>query len=241
MRRPAQFFRLCSLSGLLLVATGCTLAAAGEKIAPSLLDQLGGKPATCPAGLEAYGRAEGAACGFVDLRLKDVKAAVRRFLRMRARRFSTYLERPWQASNGYQTMRAAGPEILSVLFNPDSGLLIAVPDWSCFGQDRLDKPRPVMAGEDEEVTQPPTRIAKVSPAYPEEARASKISGIVVSQAIIGKNGDIVDFCLVDVEPSALGFEREAERAIRQWRYKPALKDGAPVELLTTIVTTFRVH
>ncbi len=39
----------------------------------------------------------------------------------------------------------------------------------------------------------------------------------------------------------LGFEEAAIDAVRQWRYKPALKDGQPLDVYFTIVVDFSLH
>jgi protein TonB len=41
--------------------------------------------------------------------------------------------------------------------------------------------------------------------------------------------------------AALGFDEAAIEAIRQWRYKPALQDGKPVDVYMTVVIDFTLR
>ncbi len=81
-------------------------------------------------------------------------------------------------------------------------------------------------------------LHKVEPAYPPLARAARVSGDVVLKAIITKDGLIEDLQLVSghpmLVPTAIG-------AVRQWRYKPYLLNGQPVEVETTITVIFSLN
>ncbi len=78
-------------------------------------------------------------------------------------------------------------------------------------------------------------IYKVEPIYPKNAKASRISGIVRLRATISKTGDIVDL-RAECGPELL--KQASLEAVRQWRYRPYLLNGEPVEVETTIVVTF---
>lgn len=77
----------------------------------------------------------------------------------------------------------------------------------------------------------------VVPAYPEAAHIAHISGTVVLQAIIGKDGKIRDLKAI-AGPEAL--QGAAIQAVQQWRYRPYLLNGQPVEVQTTINVIFRL-
>lgn len=74
-------------------------------------------------------------------------------------------------------------------------------------------------------------IGKVIPKYPVEAKKARIEGKVVLTAIIGKQGDITNL-KVDSGPKEL--RDSALDAVRQWKYKPFLLNGEPVEVTTKI-------
>ncbi len=80
-------------------------------------------------------------------------------------------------------------------------------------------------------------IHKVAPNYPPEAKREGIRGTVVLKAKISKEGRIVDLQLVS-GPSELVYA--ARSAVEQWRYKPYLLNGEPVEVLTQIQVNFQL-
>lgn len=76
---------------------------------------------------------------------------------------------------------------------------------------------------------------RVEPEYPVIAKAAHISGTVVLTAIIGKDGDIQQLQAVKGPPLLISA---AIKAVKQWRYRPYLLNGEPVEVETTIIVTF---
>jgi len=78
-------------------------------------------------------------------------------------------------------------------------------------------------------------VKKVNPEYPEEARRGRIQGTVVLHALISKAGDIETLEVVSGDPA---LAPEAIRAVKQWKYKPYLLNGNPVEVDTQILVNF---
>lgn len=78
-------------------------------------------------------------------------------------------------------------------------------------------------------------LNKVTPQYPPIARAARIQGNVVLKAIIGKEGTIQDLQLVSGHPMLVPAAIEA---VRQWRYRPYLLNGQPVEVETSVTVIF---
>jgi len=78
-------------------------------------------------------------------------------------------------------------------------------------------------------------VHQVQPAYPGIAKAARIQGNVVLQAIISKDGSIQDLQLVSGHPMLVPAAIEA---VKQWRYRPYLLNGQPVEVETTITVIF---
>ena len=74
-------------------------------------------------------------------------------------------------------------------------------------------------------------IHKVQPQYPMEAKKAAIQGKVVLGAIIGKEGSVTNL-KVDSGPKEL--QQSALDAVRQWKYRPYLLNGQPVEVRTKI-------
>jgi TonB family protein len=81
-------------------------------------------------------------------------------------------------------------------------------------------------------------IRQIAPVYPPIARANHVQGTVVLRALIGKDGRIQNLVPVsgpkELVPAAVG-------AVEQWKYKPYLLMGEPVEVETQITVNFVLH
>ncbi|MGA8489780.1 MAG: energy transducer TonB [Terriglobales bacterium] len=80
-------------------------------------------------------------------------------------------------------------------------------------------------------------LQKVTPSYPEQALKAGLQGAVVLQAWIGKDGSIRDLKLMD---GSLLLGQAAVKAVKQWRYKPYLRNGVAVEAQTYVTVNFRL-
>lgn len=74
-------------------------------------------------------------------------------------------------------------------------------------------------------------LTKIPPVYPPEAKAARIQGKVVLNAVIGKDGHVENLKVVS-GPKEL--QQSSLDAVRQWVYKPYLLNGNPVEVTTTV-------
>lgn len=81
-------------------------------------------------------------------------------------------------------------------------------------------------------------ISKIEPVYPEIAKAARVEGVVVLKAIINKEGVIQN--LEAVSGPAMLIPAAID-AVRQWRYRPYLLNGQPVEVETTVTVTFQIE
>jgi len=81
-------------------------------------------------------------------------------------------------------------------------------------------------------------IQRIVPRYPPIAVASRTQGTVVLQAVISKTGTIENLRVVS--GSAM-LQQAAADAVSQWRYRPYLLDGQPVEVETTINVVFSLN
>jgi TonB family protein len=80
--------------------------------------------------------------------------------------------------------------------------------------------------------------SQVQPHYPEKARKAKISGKVVLQVVIHKDGTVGNIEVLQSPGAKLGFEEAAIAAVRQWKYKPGLQNGKPVDVYFTVPVVF---
>jgi protein TonB len=77
------------------------------------------------------------------------------------------------------------------------------------------------------------------PQYSEEARKAKYMGSVVLQVIITADGRATNISVV--KGPGLGLEEEAIKAVKGWRFKPAVgPSGKPVPVIVPIEVTFRL-
>lgn len=80
-------------------------------------------------------------------------------------------------------------------------------------------------------------VKKVQPTYPANALRMRTQGTVQIAATISKTGDVTNVKQVSGDQT-LG--RAAENAVRQWKYKPYMLDGRPVEIQTQISVEFKL-
>src|SRR6266567_2791125 len=78
-------------------------------------------------------------------------------------------------------------------------------------------------------------IRKVPPTYPPLARQARIQGVVILQAQISKDGSIQNLQLISGHPM---LAPAAIEAVKQWKYKPYLLNGEPVEVDTQVQVNF---
>jgi len=78
-------------------------------------------------------------------------------------------------------------------------------------------------------------IHDVAPQYPPEAGRARVEGTVVLMAVIGKDGSVQD---VRVESGLPLLAQAAIDAVKQWRYRPYLLNGEPVEVDSRITINF---
>jgi protein TonB len=80
-------------------------------------------------------------------------------------------------------------------------------------------------------------IKKVSPIYPSNALRMRIEGSVELLATISKDGNITHIKVLSGDSQ---LTRSATDAVKQWKYKPYLLNGEPVEIQTQITVNFKL-
>jgi len=81
-------------------------------------------------------------------------------------------------------------------------------------------------------------IHRVEPIYPPLAKQTHREGRVELRAIIGTDGRIRSLQIVAGDPL---FEQSAVEAVQQWRYKPTILNGQPVEIDTSIMVIYSMQ
>lgn len=79
------------------------------------------------------------------------------------------------------------------------------------------------------------RISGPQPKYPEAAKKARIQGTVKIDAVIGKDGSVAK---TKVTSGPKELRDSAVDAVQQWKYKPFLLNGEPVEVTTTISVVY---
>jgi len=125
------------------------------------------------------------------------------------------------------------------------GMVGGVPDGLFSGMVNSARSVPVLAKNPVDAPVKRMRIAArvaeanlihdVPPQYPPDAGRARIEGTVVLMAVIDKNGTVKD---VRVESGLPILAQAAIDAVRQWRYKPYVIDGEPVEVDSRITINF---
>lgn len=74
------------------------------------------------------------------------------------------------------------------------------------------------------------------PVYPAAVKKAGIQGAVILEILIGKDGRVKQLHYVSGPPR---LARPSMEAVRQWRYRPTLLNGEPVEVDTAVRIVYR--
>jgi protein TonB len=80
-------------------------------------------------------------------------------------------------------------------------------------------------------------LHRVEPDYPAEARQQQVQGPVVLDVRIGRDGAIQEVNLLSGQRL---LADAAIAAVKQWRFKPRVVNGQPVETQTKVTLNFRL-
>jgi protein TonB len=78
---------------------------------------------------------------------------------------------------------------------------------------------------------------QVKPRYPSAARRERIEGTVQLEAHVAEDGTVEKVRVLEGDPVLAEAAREA---VMKWRYKPTLKNGKPVKVVTRVAVEFRM-
>jgi protein TonB len=84
------------------------------------------------------------------------------------------------------------------------------------------------------------RVRYVEPVYPRTARVRGAGGWVEMQFTVRPDGTVGDVVVTQAEPAGV-FDDAAAAAVRQWRYRPVLRDGQAVEQRARVRVRFAVE
>jgi periplasmic protein TonB len=86
---------------------------------------------------------------------------------------------------------------------------------------------------------PPRLLREVKADYTEDARQRGISGDVVLEIVVRRDGSVGDIRIL--KGLAGGLNDRAVQAVRQWRFSPATRLGAPVDVIVEVAVEFKLR
>jgi TonB family protein len=86
--------------------------------------------------------------------------------------------------------------------------------------------------------QPPQLISSPPPVYPASARALRVQGVVVLDALVDETGKVVDATVIS---GPMQLRTAAQEALRIWKYQPARLNGEPIKAHINVSAQFRLQ
>ncbi len=90
----------------------------------------------------------------------------------------------------------------------------------------------------EDATPPEAAADNALPEYPEEARAAGVEGMVILRLVIGQTGKIEKIQVLRGEEPLL---TAAIKAVKKWKYRPAIVNGRPTRVFHIVKLPFRIR
>jgi protein TonB len=87
----------------------------------------------------------------------------------------------------------------------------------------------------------PKRLAEsaVRPQFTTMAGLGPVEAAVLLSAIVRADGTVGGVRLIELTGGPAGVVEPAIAAVRQWRYRPATRDGHPIDARITVLVDFR--
>jgi TonB family protein len=115
---------------------------------------------------------------------------------------------------------------------PDTDIVFGIPE----GPPPIEPTGPIRVGGD---VKPPDKIYSPSPQYTEIARKARITGVVIVEAIIDKQGNVTNVKVLKGLP--MGLDQAAVDAVKRWRFEPATLNGKPVAVIYNLTINFQLQ
>jgi len=84
----------------------------------------------------------------------------------------------------------------------------------------------------------PVKVFDARPVYPTAAKAAKVEGTVIIEAVIGVDGRVTEARVLRSSPL---LDRAALDAVGQWRYRPTTLNGVAVPVVLTVTVNFTLR
>lgn len=87
--------------------------------------------------------------------------------------------------------------------------------------------------------EPPSLLHEVKPDYTEDARRRGVTGEVIMEIVVRRDGSVGDVRIL--QGLGYGLDARALQAVRSWRFSPARRHGTPVDVLVEVAMEFRLR
>jgi TonB family protein len=87
--------------------------------------------------------------------------------------------------------------------------------------------------------EPPRLLKEVKASYTDEARRRSVSGDVVLEIVVRRDGSVGGVTIL--QGLGAGLDQRAVEAVRQWRFDPARRKGVPVDVLVEVAVEFMLR
>ncbi len=88
-------------------------------------------------------------------------------------------------------------------------------------------------------TTPPRAISAPTPPFSDEARRAKYQGTGVLSLFVDRTGQVRNVRIV--RPLGMGLDQKAVEAVSAWQFRPATKDGEPIDMHINVEVDFHVY
>jgi len=82
-------------------------------------------------------------------------------------------------------------------------------------------------------------VSQDYPKYPDDAKKAQLEDQVVVRYVIGKDGRVIEVQIID-HAKLPSFDEAVLTAIRQWRFRPMVRDGKKTEVVHELAVNFEL-
>ena len=86
---------------------------------------------------------------------------------------------------------------------------------------------------------PPSLLREVKPSYTDQGRRQGVEGDVVLEIVVRRDGSVGDVKVL--RRLGAGLDQKAIDAVRQWRFAPARRLGAPIDVVVEVAVEFKLR
>ena len=84
----------------------------------------------------------------------------------------------------------------------------------------------------------PIVLSQVEPVYPTAAKEARISGMLIVEAVIDREGVVKEARVLN--PLPFGLSEAAVEAVKQWKFRPGTLAGKPVDVIFLLTINFHL-